>query len=208
MLELRRADIVITAEAHNPSIISPDWVRKTLAINEEPSEFVHTPPFSLFDSASFFLTVDPTRWRLTTKVLDDEHISVCGIAAGAYVRALPHISYRALGMNYIWAYSVESSEELLPQVELKIGKLDPKKVFDAQGIRYGGTVRVRFKEYLLKVTIDYEGDGFITFNYNFHHDVRGWGIRKIGNATKSFLSLRNRSEELTKLMLAGGRSEL
>ena len=105
MLQLHRASVVILAQSHNPSIISPDWVRSTLSINEKEQHFLHTPPFSLFDSASILLTVDTDRWELVSKILDDAHILLCGQMAGAYFQTLSHIPYKRLGLNYIWAYS-------------------------------------------------------------------------------------------------------
>jgi len=204
MLKLRKASIVILAQAHNPSIISRDWVQKVLLVKEPPSNFVHTPPFSLFDSASFLLTVDTDRLELISKVLDEEHISVCAQVAGAYFRKLPHIPYRSLGLNYIWEYSPEPQGKPLPQVKLVIDNLNLSRIFGGRSIQYGGTVKVAFKPYILTVKIDYEGDRTIVFNYNFSYVIEN--ARKATNVTKSFLSLKGRSQELTKSMLAGGKA--
>lgn len=204
MLKLRKASIVILAQAHNPSIISPDWVRKVLLIKESPSNFVHTPPFSLFDSASFLVSVDTNRLELVTKVLDDEHISTCGQAASAYLRTLPHIPYRSLGLNYIWEYSSDPSGKPLPQVKLLIDDFDLSQVFNRRSIKYGGTVRVELKPYVLMVRIDYEGSQTIVFNYNFSYVFES--ARKAANVAKSFLALKSRSQELTESMLAGGKA--
>jgi len=167
MLKLRRASIVILAQGHNPSIISPDWVQKVLLIKEPPSNFVHTPPFSLFDSASFLLTVDIGRLELVSKVLDEEHISACGQVTGTYFRTLPHIPYSSLGLNYIWEYTPEPRGKPFPRVTLVIDDLNVSRVFNGRSIKYGGTVKVEFKPYVLTVKIDYEDDRTIVFNYNF-----------------------------------------
>lgn len=203
MLKLHRASVVILAQSHNPSIISPDWVRSTLSINEKQDNFLHTPPFSLFDSASFLLTVDTDRWELVSKILDDAHILLCGQVAGAYFRTLSHIPYKRLGMNYIWAYSPSLKGENLPQVSLKINELDPKEILGGKSVRYGGTVEVDFKSYILKLTMHYEGDKTVIFNYNFSHDIQSWSTRKRVGATNTFLSLKARSQEMTKSILAG-----
>ena len=203
MLQLRKVSIVILARSHTPSIISPDWVHGTLSINEKENNFIHTPPLSLFDSASFILTVDTDRWELTAKVLDDAHIALCGQAAGAYFRALSHIPYKRLGMNYIWAYSPSLRGERLPQVSLKINELDPEEILDGKSVRYGGTVEVDLKSYILKLAMNCEGDQTFIFNYNFSHDIQSWSTRKRTGAASSFLSLKARSEEMTKSILAG-----
>ena len=204
MLKLRKVSIIILAQAHNPSIISPDWVRKVLLVKEAPSNFVHTPPFSLFDSASFLLTVDIGRLELVPKVLDEEHISTCGQVANAYFRTLPHIPYRSLGLNYIWEYSCEPSGKPLPRVKLVIDDLNLIRVFNGRSIKYGGSVRVEFKPFVLTMKIDYEDDRTIVFNYNFSYVIET--ARKAANMTKSLLSLKSRSQEITELMLTGGKA--
>lgn len=200
MLKLRKASIVILAQAHNPSIVSPDWVQNVLLVKESPSNFVHTPPFSLFDSASYLLTVDTGRLELASKVLDEEHISVCGQVAGTYFRMLPHIPYRSVGLNYIWEYTPESDKQPFPQVKVVIDGLNLNQVFNARSIKYGGTVKVKLKPYMLTMKIDYEDDRTIVFNYNFSYVIDS--ARKAANVTRSFLSLKSRSQELTESMLA------
>jgi hypothetical protein len=203
MLKLRKASIVILAQAHNPSIISPDWVKKVLLIKEPPSNFVHTPPFSLFESKSFLLTVDTNRLELVTKVLDNEHISICGQVVGAYFRALPHIPYRSLGQNYIWEYSSnDSSKKPLPHLKLLIDNFDLSRAFNNRNIEYGGTVRVELKPYVLTLKIEYEGSQYIIFNHNFSYAIQT--AHKASNILKSFLSLKTRSNEINKSILARG----
>jgi hypothetical protein len=204
MLKLRKASIVILAQAHNPSIISTDWVKKVLLIKEPPSNFVHTPPFSLFESNSFLLTVDTNRLELVTKVLDDEHILACGQVGSAYFRALQHIPYRSIGQNFIWEYSSDVSKKPLPDVKLSINNLDLSQVFNRQDIKYGGTAQIELKPFVLTVKIDYEGNQNIVFNYNFSHVFES--IRKAVKAVKTFPALKDRSQELTQSILTGAQT--
>ena len=135
-----------------------------------------------------------------SKALDEEHISACGEVAGTYFRTLPHIPYRSLGLNYIWEYTPELRGEPFPRVTLVIDDLNVSRVFNGRSIKYGGTVKVEFKPYVLTVKIDYEDDQTIVFNYNFSYVIES--ARKAANVTKSFLSLKSRSQELTESMLA------
>jgi hypothetical protein len=202
MLQLHRVSVVILAQSHNPSIISPDWVRSTLLIDEKEQNFIHTPPFSLFDSASFLLTVDADRWELVPKVLDDAHILLCGRVAGAYFRTLSHIPYKKLGLNYIWAYSPSLKGEHLPQISLKINGINPNEIFRAKSVRYGGTVEMDFKDYILKLTMNYRVDKTLEFNYNFSHDIQNWSTQKRVGVANRLLSLKARSQEMTNMILA------
>jgi hypothetical protein len=203
MLQLRKVSVVILAANHNPTIISPDWVRSTLSINEKEQNFVHTPPFSLFDSASFLLTVDPDRWELVSKILDDAHILLCGQAAAAYFETLPHIPYKKLGLNYIWAYSPSLKEEHLPRVSLKIDEVDPNEIFGTKSLRCGGTIEAGFEDYILKLSMQYENGNTLVFNYNFSHDVQTWNTQRRVSAANTFLPVKTSSEKITNLILAG-----
>jgi hypothetical protein len=137
------------------------------------------------------------------KILDDTHILLCGQAAGAYFQALSHIPYKRLGLNYIWAYSPSLKGEHLPQISLKINEIDPGEILRAKSVRYGGTVEVDFKDYILRLTMNYQGDKTLRFNYNFSHDIQNWSTRKRVGAANTFLSLKARSQEMTKAILAG-----
>ena len=201
MLQLRKATIVILAQNHNPSIISPDWIRANLAIEEKPTNFVHTPPFSLFDSRSFTLTVDADRWELLCKAMDEDNISLCGQAATNYLKMLPHVPLKKLGMNYIWAYTVDSTIEHLPQLALEINGAYLEELLKGQNIRYGGIVRVKFKDHDLNLTIDYEAENTCTFNYNYSYDIANLSRSKVSSAVKSFPMLKTRSNELTSSIL-------
>jgi len=91
----------------------------------------------------------------------------------------------------------------LPQVGLKINNINPNEIFRAKSVRYGGTVEVDFKDYILKLTMNYKGDKTLVFNYNFSHDIQSWSTRKRVGAANTFLSLKTRSQEITKAILAG-----
>jgi hypothetical protein len=202
MLKLRKASIVILAQAHNPSIISPDWVQKVLLIKESPSNFVHTPPFSLFDSASFRLTIDTERLELVPKALDEKHILICGQAASTYLRKLPHIPYRTVGLNYIWEYSPESLKKPMPQLKLLIDDFGLNSLFKGRRITYDGNIRVDLNPYKLTIRMNYEDEQTIVFNYNFSYAIQT--ARKAANILKAFPSLKDRSHEITKSILARG----
>lgn len=203
MLQLNRVSVVIIAQSHNPSIISPDWVRGSLSIDEKEQDFVHTPPFSLFDSASFLLTVDADRWQLVPKVLDDAHISLCGQIASEYFRALPHIPYKSLGLNYIWGYSPNLKRGHLPQISLKINEISPSEILHVENARYGGTIEVGFKKYIMKLTMNYRDEKTLIFNYNFSHDIRNWSTRKRVDTTNNLLPLKAHSQEMTRAISEG-----
>ncbi|HEY98522.1 MAG TPA: hypothetical protein G4O16_10140 [Dehalococcoidia bacterium] len=202
MLSLKKASAVIIAEAHNPTIISPEWVRDNLDIQEKPIHFVHTPTLSVFDSNSYMITVDPNRWELITKKLDEASLVSCGVIVKEYTLKLPHITYKSLGLNFIWEYSARLNKENLPELKFQINSLNPSNLFSKQKVKYGGRIQVPFKDYVMSVNIDYKDKKFLIFNYNFSYAIESWGVRRIAKATESFLPMKNISEKITLDMLA------
>jgi hypothetical protein len=202
MLSLKKATAVIIAEAHNPTIISPEWVRENLDIREKPVNFIHTPTLSVFDSESYMITVDPNRWELFTKKLDEASLLSCGMKVGIYTRKLPHIPYKSLGLNFIWEYSTRLSAGNLPVLSFKINGLNPSDLFNGQHVKYGGRIQVSFKSYLMSININYQDNKLLIFNYNFSYTIEGWSVRRIVKASESFLPLKEYSEKITLEMLA------
>jgi hypothetical protein len=122
-IKLRRADIVIIASAHNPGIVSPQWLKEKKLIVEDPKQFVHTPDFSLFDSETFSLVVDRERLQITTKKKDSGTLKSLASVGSGYIDILPHVPYKSVGLNFVWL--AESNEgEVLPKIKISIGSIN------------------------------------------------------------------------------------
>ena len=123
-ITLQNVNIVLLADAHNPSILSPQWIREKLDVKEKYKEFVNTPQFSLFDAEKFVLIVDSQRLQLTIKKNEENEISQNNLEylytiAAKYVKTLPHIPYNALGLNFIFTTRA-STEEENPEISTNI----------------------------------------------------------------------------------------
>jgi len=117
-----RANVVIIAEAHNPSILSPDWLKRNEVITEDPNQFILTPDFAVFESKSFNLMVDRQRWQLNTKRVNPSSIESLSTIATKYFDLLPHIPYLKLGMNFDWLIE-EDENGSPPKITPMIGSL-------------------------------------------------------------------------------------
>lgn len=171
-VKLRRADIVILAEAHNPSIIAPEWLKVHSLITEEPKQFIHTPDFSMFESDSFLLVVDHQRWQLTAKKDNMESLRSLASIGHNYVRLLPHVPYRALGLNFTWTVGSQDKEEI-PKIIVNIDTTDPASIMIGHELNYGGIIYAKKDPYLLKLVIERPGKNVLTHNFNYHHELHG-----------------------------------
>lgn len=195
--KLMRADIVIIASAHNPSIISPQWLKDKSLIAEEPDHFVHTPDFSLFESESFLLVVDNQRMQITVKKQDAVALESLANVASGYVKALPHIPYKALGLNFVWGVEVGNGEEL-PKIELNINKSDLMSVFGGYEVGCGGIIYARKEPYVLKVVIEPQGKTTLVHNFNYNHELEGRSVEDIVKLINNFLIIKEGSSSVVK----------
>lgn len=202
-IKLGRADIVILASAHNPSIISPQWVKENHLIAEEPKQFVHTPDFSLFDSELLSLIADRQRLQITAKKHDVDTLkSLVGIGKG-YIELLPHIPYKALGVNFVWL----TEGEHLPKINISIGSTaNLSSILTEHELNYGCIIYAQREPYLLKLTIEPQGESTLTYNFNYHHGVTGLDADIIIKYVDNFMNLFKYSQEVVE-KFAGGKED-
>ena len=102
-VRLHSVSVVVQAEYHNPSILNPDFLRlhKIVSADWAVAETLTTPPISVVKYTNGVAwTVDQSRLTVT---------EACGPAfanhykshtlVAAYLKQLPHVPYRGLGLN-------------------------------------------------------------------------------------------------------------
>jgi len=96
------ASIIITANNHNPMIVSKDWLKSKGIIEEDPQDFNHTPGMSVFISENYQLIVDQLQFKLSLRVINDSNISALPHIVKRYVNALPETPYSSLAIDLKW----------------------------------------------------------------------------------------------------------
>jgi len=204
-IKLGRADIVILALAHNPSIISPQWLKENHLITEEPKQFVHTPDFSLFDSETFSLITDRQRLQVTAKKQDMDTLKSLASIGNGYIKLLSHIPYRTLGLNFVWLAEI-SEGEYLPKINISINSTDNlSSILTGHELNLGCIIYARKEPYLLKLTIEPQGENTLIYNFNYHHEVKGLDVDRIIEYVDNFMSLYEHSRNVVEnTCLVGG----
>lgn len=201
----RLADIVILASAHNPSIMSPQWLKDNSLITEEPKHFVHTNDFSVFESDSFSVVVDHQRLQITAKKQDKTSLDSLAKAAAGYVKLLHHIPYISLGSNFVWSCVVGEGEEL-PNIGLSVNANDLKALFKGHEVSYGGIIYAKKEPYRLKLVIEKQGNNSFVQNFNYHYELSGMAAENIIGLIGDFLSRYEDSARIVReLCLLGKR---
>lgn len=200
----RLADIVIVASAHNPSIMSPEWLKENSLITEEPKHFVHTPDFSVFESDSFSLVVDRQRLQITAKKQDKISLNSLAKAAVGYIKLLHHIPYISMGLNFVWS-CVVGEDEKLPKIGLSVNANDIKPLFKAYEVSYGGIIYAKKEPYRLKLVIEQQGNNSFVQNFNYHYELTGMAAEDIAGLIGDFLSRYEDSAAIVKELCLIGR---
>src|SRR3989338_2693512 len=106
--------IVILAQAHNPSILNPDFLKNQGIISNllTPNKIICTPPVAQVSyvegisiTAEFdklqFTDVSPKRIPLESPVPE---------ISEKYIKTLPHVKYTAIGLNFIGHYTKKDNK--------------------------------------------------------------------------------------------------
>lgn len=192
------ANVVLLAQSHNPSILSPGWIQQNHIIEEPPENFVHTPVFSLYLSSTFQLMVEQERFQLNLRVLSEANLQVLQGAASRYIQTLPHVPYKAVGLNLTWLATVERPEEeerlffsgserlrnAFPEGEVKVGTF-------LYNVVHGYRLRL-----LAEPRLQTKGGLGLDFNYHFDVPSAEEALRALSRLLACFSGAEQASKHL------------
>ncbi len=181
------ASIVLLAEAHNPSILSPDWLKKNKVITENPKQFALTPDFALFDSKSYNLIVDRQRLQLSAKKPSLQSVKSITQIITKYLEILPHIPYLRLGLNFEWL--VEESETTAPpEISLSLGSIiDISPLIPDHEICYGSIIYAKESDYKMRISIAPPNEDAVTYKFNFDYTIKDRPVEKVIEFVTSYI---------------------
>lgn len=186
MLELFEISVVVLARNHNPTILNPDFLisNKIVSRDWELSE----PPVCAYPVAqvkfknkiNIVAQLDKLIFsqNITGKTLEEVQINRI---ARTYVENLPHVDYRAVGINPKGFVKVQSREEAEKFVSDKLIVSGPWKTFknmpsnvitQFKYLLADGSLSIKIENGLSTLP-DQEEFPVIFFGANFHHETVG-----------------------------------
>ncbi len=118
--------VVVLAAGHNPTILHASFLKAQRIVGEDWEEAdrnITTPAVSVvsFKNGVRF-TVEPNKFQVLD-VADHEHVGDSRVAeyAKAYLRALPHVRYAAVGMNLTALIECDHASDVLKRSLLREG---------------------------------------------------------------------------------------
>jgi hypothetical protein len=133
---------VVVGQSHNPSILNPDWVEGQGIVPKSwgwpVKENITTPPLSLVRYENgVVITVEQEKLQVTDPNVEEgpENSKVTQIASG-YLNTLPHVTYKAVGVNFQGLIPMQTPEVYIRDRFLKPGPwTEVSPDLDAVGIR-------------------------------------------------------------------------
>lgn len=195
------ASIVVLAESHNPSILHPSFlssqsiVPASWSVTEHP---ICTPAFAAvkYTSGVHFLVETSKLQVIDTSPPEDLATSEVASIACKYLGALPHVPFKAVGINFLTLVEIEDPEQHLASRFLREGAWTTQKELKAFSARFvydaePGRLRISCDPGEVEVG----GSGMrsgILVSLNFHMD----NTKSIGAATQAITLFSTRCEQL------------
>lgn len=161
---LIRANLVVLAKNHNPSIVSKEWLTKNKIIEEQVTNFTHLPVVSVINTNNFSLVVDQERLMLSVKKINSDNLKTLPQIILKYINQLPETSYTAIGFNY--HYRVEIGQKKLKDVLL----INDKRLVEifSENYTFGGIITFHFNDFVVTLTFRPISNTEIRAEFNFH----------------------------------------
>ena len=177
---LHSVSVVVTAEFHNPSILNPDFLKSQgiVPTDWEPTLAITTPQFSnIRFHNGIEWTVDQSKLTVVETCesqFQDSHLAYDLVVS--YIRRLPHVPYRSLGLNFVVATTTDEPQQWLTKQYLKDGvwlhgepavrSMVPKFTFEADE----GVLCILSLDAGLSKLGDHQPVPSVIANCNLHHE--------------------------------------
>jgi hypothetical protein len=178
--KLGLASLVLLAQNHNPSILSPDFLGAKKIVEGPPSSFAHTPVVSVVEYAEKHLAINVTADRFTANFsgnITDESVAATANIVRSYFACLPETPINAVGINFHGELTFQSEEEL---AGFQARWFRPSGLSDylkgIANINWGATAKFVLPETKALVTLKVEPSTnplVMSLLVNGHYDVKG-----------------------------------
>lgn len=199
-IQIITESIVVRATQHNPSILSPLFLKVEKIVPDEwtpVNGYFSTPPLSVVkysNGVEFLVDNQVLQISRNVGVNDSPECDISNFALH-YIRVLPHTPYSAVGINFEGLVRCNTPEQFLLKTFLKQGKWN-------KGDNVVGSLKLiltyQKQEWTLSISIEpnrglleRNSDSFLLISANFHLNIsNNEKMEQVENALKNFESHR------------------
>src|SRR6266853_3597720 len=113
--------VVVIAESNNPRLLNPDFLERNQIVPKgwTSKNVVVTPAFSNVEyDNGVDIQVEDSKLQFSVKYPDKvDWKQLLPTIVITYLEVLPHVSYRAVGLNYLWHASAPTGKEAEAQLK-------------------------------------------------------------------------------------------
>lgn len=198
--------VVVVAQNHNPTLLNPDFLEINGIVEEKRKvvEALTTPPVSIVryeDGLSITFELQKLQILQPTPVTFADDWEAPKIAVN-FVKALPHVLYKAVGLNWIGVLTHSDPSNWLKERFVNPGPWNNKKLpLQSVGISFTypfdneNSCNLRLETGEVR---DFSGtlESGIAVNANYHHDVKD----EADAACKAIKRWKSRQKHLIRLL--------
>lgn len=194
-LTLSNFSIVVLAQAHNPSILNPDFLKNNGIVSTDlkTKNAICTPPVAqVVYEEGISIVADFARLQFIDTILEriPENSPIPGITV-RYIQTLPHVRYTSCGINFAGHFlfsDIESARSFISEKFIKPGPWLPQNEATDIGVTFTYSIENTKKTVSLKPGEIQKSDGTvfsgILVNANYHLDITEGDLKSL----KSFIS--------------------
>jgi len=111
-LKMVSTSVVVLSEGNNPKLLDPDFLERNRIVSAEwkVQDVVVTPPFAqvIYENGIHFLVqINKFQIQISKPAVLDWKMDLPRMVT-AYLELLPHVTYRAVGINFVFITHVSS----------------------------------------------------------------------------------------------------
>ena len=197
-LTLNQGNIVLVAPNHRPDIVSKEWLLQNNILKEGAINFVHHQNFSLVDTTNFSINVVQQRLTITTRNSNQDMLNHLQTIANRYIKALPNVSYNAIGLNSVWRI-LPTGPNLLKNTFVTNKEQFNKVFHDEANYDIGGIVRYKYDPFRVQLTITPQENNQINADFNYHLDITN--LDQLREEISRFTEAIGHARNITKKLL-------
>ncbi len=197
--ELIQGNIVLVAPDHRPEVVSKEWLNQKGILNEAAINFVHHQNFSLVDTTNFSINVVQQQVTIAARNLDGEMLKRLQGITRRYVKALPNVSYNAIGLNSTWYIPQTDPNFLKNKFVVDKARFDENFRGEAN-YNIGGIVYYKYNGFRVQLTITPQNEQ-IHANFNYHLNISNFD--QLSEIISSFVQTIGHARNTARNLLGG-----
>ena len=159
-----------------------------------------SPNFSLVDTTNFSINVVQQRATLTARNSDQKMLLRLQTMANRYIKALPNVSYNAIGLNSVWRV-LSTTPGILKRTLVPDSERFNKAFREETDYDIGGIVYYQYDSFRAQLTMTPQQNNQINADFNYHSGITD--LEQLSERISHFTAAIQHAHKITTKLLGG-----